>query len=360
MINRREFMAAGVAACLVPPQAMAAGAEDVPALRELGAAVGIEVGSAFSLDPHPKYRALLARHCGVITPEWQMKPPNIRRRASDPYSFEAVDEFARFCAANGQKLHGHTLYWAVEPIEWAVGRDFEETRRLYGGYIRTVMERYPQVETWDVMNELIDDDTARLRTEYLVGEYGYDFIDFCFRAALDASPLARLAINDYWVECAEEMCADKRVGVLAMLKRLKEMGTPIHAFGIQSHLYSKLPVAPQETLEFIDEVASLGLEVWISEMDVNDSDLPEDIATRDAVVADIYESYLTTVLAHPAVKRLCFWGISDYDNWIVQGGSKWAHRNPPSSARPCLFDIHNEPKPAFHAVVRALRSVKPR
>lgn len=359
MLNRRQFVAAGAAACL-GPAGSATAQPDVPALRDLGSAVGIEIGSAFSLDPDPKYRSLLARHCSVITPEWQMKPPNIRRNAADPYNFEVVDEFARFCAANDQKLHGHTLYWAVEPIQWAVGRDFEETKRRYGGYIRTVMERYPQVETWDVMNELIDDETDRLRGSYLVGEYGYDFIDFCFRTALEMSPLARLAINDYWIECAADLCDNKRVGVLEMLTRLKDMGTPIHAIGIQSHLYSKLPVSPEKTLEFVEAAAALGLEVWISEMDVNDSDLPEDIATRDAMVADIYERYLTTVLAHPSVKRLAFWGISDYDNWIVQGGSEWAHRTPASSARPCLFDRNNEPKPAFDAVVRALRSVKMR
>jgi hypothetical protein len=47
----------------------------------------------------------------------------------------------------------------VEPIEWAVGANFEETKRLYGLYIANVMERYPQVGTWDVANELIDDET---------------------------------------------------------------------------------------------------------------------------------------------------------------------------------------------------------
>lgn len=356
MLDRRQFVAAATAACLAPASAARGQADELPALRDVGAAVGIEVGSAFSLDPDPKYRALLAKHCEVITPEWQMKPPNIKRDAESPYDFSVVDQFAAFCDRNGQKLHGHTLYWAVEPIEWAVGATFEETKRLYGGFIRTVMARYPRIETWDVLNELIDDETDRLRTTYLVGQYGYDFIDFCFRTALEMAPTARLAINDYWIECAAGVCENKRIGVLEMLARLKDRGTPVHAIGIQSHLYSKLPVSPEKTVEFIDSAARLGLEAWVSEMDVNDSDLPDDVATRDAMVADIYERYLTAVLAHPAVKRLVFWGISDYDNWIVQGGSHWAHRTPASSARPCLFDRNNEPKPAFHAVVKALRA----
>lgn len=359
LINRRDFLAAGTAACIAP--ATSAQAAELPALRELGAAVGIEVGSAFSLDPDPKYRALVARHCAVITPEWQMKPPRIKASADTEYNFSVVDEFERFSVEHGQKLHGHTLYWSVEPIDWAVGRDFEETKRLYGLYIATVMERYPQVETWDVANELIDDETFQLRTDYLVGQYGIDFIDFCFHTAHQMSPKAKLAINDYWIECAASVCGNKRRGVLGLLKSLKERGTPIHALGIQSHLYSRLPIAPEETLELIDAAAELGLEVWISELDVNDTQFPQDIAERDALVADIYGRYLGAVLPHPAVTRLAFWGISDYDHWIARGEPKWEKRPAwAGAARPALFDADNEPKPAFFAVADALRQAPKR
>ncbi len=359
MLNRRDFLAAGSAACLAPM----AGAEarEMPALRDLGAAVGIEVGSAFSLDPDPKYRALLAKHCEVITPEWQMKPPRIKRDADSEYDFSVVDEFLRFTQENGQKLHGHTLYWSYEPIEWAIGADFEDTKRRYGLYIATVMGRYPQVETWDVANELIDDETFGLRTDYLVGQYGLEFIDFCFHTAHQMSPKAKLAINDYWIECATEVCGNKRKGVLDLLTRLKDRGTPIHALGIQSHLYSRMPVAPDETLELVEVAADLGLEVWISELDVNDTQFPPDVAERDALVADIYARYLNALLPHPAVTRLCFWGISDYDQWIARGEPKWEKR--PASAgapRPALFDADNEPKPAFFAVADALRNAPKR
>jgi len=359
MLNRRELLAAGAAAGLAP-RAFAQGG-GTPALRDLGAAVGIEVGSAFSLDPDPDYRALVARHCEIITPEWQMKPPRIKKDAASDYDFSVVAEFLRFTEAHRQKLHGHTLYWSYEPIDWAVGRDFEETKRLYGLYIATVMEHYPQVETWDVANELIDDETFRLRTDYLVGQYGLDFIDFCFHTAHQMSPNAKLAINDYWIECAAEVCVNKRVGVIDLLMRLKDRGTPIHALGIQSHLYSKLPVDVEGTLALVEAAASMGLEVWISELDVNDTQFTPDIAERDALVADMYATFLNGVLPHPAVKRLCFWGISDYDHWIARGEPKWERRpEAAGAARPALFDAQNQPKPAFFAVAEALRNAPKR
>lgn len=355
MISRRNLVA-GVAAALAAPAVMRARADGLPALRDLGALRGIEVGSAFSLDPDPKYRAVIARHCAVIVPEWQMKPPQIRARAQDPYDFSTVDLFFDFAARHGQQVHGHTLYWSYVPIDWAIGATFEETKELYGGFIRTVAARYPQVRTWDVMNELVsDEEDWDLKADYLVGRYGYDFIDFCLRTAHEAAPHAKLAINDYWIECAAQLCEGKRGGVMTMLRRLKAMGSPLHALGIQSHLYSRMPVDPEATYDLIDEAAGLGLESWISELDVNDSTLPADIAERDELVADIYRRYLAGTLRHPAVKRLVFWGISDYYNWVLYDKQHWDQRPPETGdARPALFDVRNEPKPAFHAVAQVL------
>jgi endo-1,4-beta-xylanase len=352
--SRRRLLA-GAGAALCAPAVWRARADELPALRDLGAARGIEVGSAFSLDPDPKYRAVIARHCAVITPEWQMKPPQIKPDAASPYDFSTVDKFFDFARQHGQKVHGHTLYWAHVPIDWAVGATFEETKEIYGGFIRTVAGRYPQVETWDVLNELIDDETFALRTWYLVGQYGYDFIDFCLRAAREAAPQARLAINEYWIECAAQVCEGKRGATIEMLSRIKAMGSPLDALGIQSHLYSRMPVDPDVTYDLINEASGLGLESWISELDVNDSTLPAGIAERDAMVADIYARYLAGTLRHPAVKRVIFWGISDYYNWVLYDKQHWDQRPPETGdARPALFDTANEPKAAFHAVARVL------
>lgn len=351
----RRSLIAGAGALLLAPSVWRAKADTLPALCDIGAARGIEVGSAFSLDPDPKYRAVIAKHCAVITPEWQMKPPQIKPDAASPYDFSVADRFFAFARTHRQKVHGHTLYWAHVPIDWAVGATFEETKELYGGFIRTVAGRYPQIETWDVLNELIDDESWKLRTGYLVGRYGYDFIDFCLRAAREAAPQARLAINEYWIECAAEVCEGKRGATLDMLKRIKAMGSPLDALGIQSHLYSRMPVDPQATYALIDEAAGLGLESWISELDVNDSTLPADIPERDAMVADIYARYLAGTLRHPALKRVVFWGISDYYNWVLYDKNHWDQRPPElGDARPALFDVHNEPKAAFHAVARVL------
>jgi endo-1,4-beta-xylanase len=85
-------------------------------------------------------------------------------------------------------------------------------------------------------------------------------------------------------------------------------------------------------------------------MDVNDRDLPAD-ATRDAVVADLYTSYLTTTLANPNVLALLTWGITDRSTWLNHEGAR--KDGQPERALP--FDANLKPKPAFASELIALK-----
>jgi endo-1,4-beta-xylanase len=366
MQTRREILAAGAGMAVA---AATGGRVDAvttpePALREIGRSRGIDVGSAIKsttvFSPRrERYRALIAKHCETITPENELKPAWLLPTTSSTYNFFDTDQIALFCAENGQKLHGHTLYWWVRPgpWNWTDADDYATVKKVYGGFIRDVVGHYPQAVSWDVFTEIIGQEGPVFRKNFLVRKFGYDFIDFCFRVANEVSPNARLLINEENSECGRDWCGRKQENVLAVLKKLKAMGTPIHGFGIQSHLSSKdsSSASAKATLKFIERLADLGCEVHLSEMDVNDSQWPEDFEKRDALVARHYETYLTAVLSHPAVKRLTFWGISDYDNWIAWGGAPWEARKK-GRPRPALFDDKNDPKPAFDAVVRALQS----
>ena len=356
MPTRRDFLtqaAASAAAAIAAPAALA-GAE--PTLSAIGRAKGIEIGSCYYGGGSAGYRDLLRAHCGLLVHEWQLKPRFLRPEMDGPYRFGEADEVARFARGNGLKMHGHTLYWHAEPVLWAERGDFGEVKRRYGGFLRDVVGRYPDIVSWDVMNEIVEERTP-LRDDFLLTRFGYDFIDFCFRTVAEAAPEARLVLNDYNLECSRSWCEDKRANMLAVLKTMIARGTPVHALGIQSHLSSRYRPAPRETLAFIERVAELGLDVYISELDVNDIDFDDDIAARDRQVADTYEEFLSAVLRHKAVKRVVFWGISDSASWIVKGGVEGSRG---ADARPALFDANDDPKPAFAAVRRALEAAPPR
>lgn len=351
-MRRREFLrgAAAIAATAValPP----AGAQDaVPSLRAAAASRGLETGSCFADRGPQRYLDLLARHCDVLTPEWQLKPGYLRPEPTSRYNFEASDRIADFCRQNGQRFHGHTLYWHEDPIRWAQSSDFEDVKKLYGGFIRDVIGRYPDAASWDVMNEIAHEESV-LRNDALIEKFGYDFIEFCFRTAHEAAPQARLVLNDYGLECEAGWCSARRSHMLEIVTELKRRRVPVHALGMQGHLTPSWPTAPATAASFISQVADLGVDIYLSELDVNDARFPEDIVTRDRMVADTYAEFLDAVLRNTAVKRVMFWGISDSDNWIVHGYAPEKREN--GRPRTALFDENDQPKPAFHAVLRAV------
>src|SRR5882724_11782387 len=147
-------------------------------LGELGKARGLEIGCAFSGHMDPEYRRLLAHHCRLIVPEWQLKPRFLRPRRASPYNFSPSDAIAAFAASNKMAFHGHTLFWHEEPIRWAQGKSFERVKRDYGGYIRDVVQHYSQAVSWDVFNEIVEE-RQPLREEFLIEAFGLQFIDYC-------------------------------------------------------------------------------------------------------------------------------------------------------------------------------------
>ena len=74
--------------------------------------------------------------------------------------------------------------------------------------------------------------------------------------------------------------------------------------------------------------------------------LPDEIQQQ---LARRYGDVFGIFLKHrDAVSRVTFWGLSDADSWLNRGRMNY----------PLLWDRERRPKPAFTAVVEALRSAR--
>lgn len=129
---------------------------------------------------------------------------------------------------------------------------------------------------------------------------------------------------------------------------------PVHAIGSQAH------VNVSTTFEIMDqalaEIATLGLPIHITELDVNSAQggqrgFGADIASNadttqgglvsnaDRKLADAYAGIFRAFLKHHQhVEMVTFWGPNDANSWRAAG-------------KPLLFDGNSQPKPAFHAVM---------
>jgi endo-1,4-beta-xylanase len=168
--------------------------------------------------------------------------------------------------------------------------------------------------------------------------------------AHQADPKVLLTYNEVGLDYDTTEDETKRQAVLNLLQNLKSKGTPIHALGIQAHLSGDRSNFSQPKFRnFLKDVASLGLKIMITELDVNDQKLPMDINKRDRIIAGAYEDYLSAALDEKAVNTVITWGLDDPHSWL----SGFSPRKDRAAVRTLPLDLNFNRKLAWNAIARA-------
>ena len=297
----------------------------------------------------PAFVRLLTGQFSQVTPEWEMKMEAVLK-ADGTFDFAAADAIAAFCARSGLRLHGHNLIWysqgspAFDRIDGA-GRAFADA---YRNYILGVAGHFRgQVAGWDVVNEPVAEDGNGYRDCIWRRNLGMDYVARAFLHAREADPGAVLFLNDYNLETNPL----KRRSFLALAEQVLNAGAPLGGLGTQTHL--GIDVAPGQVAAAIRDLASLGLPIHVSELDVSTQtgrlDL-RDGPARDLAQARLVGEAASAFAALPAAQRYAFtiWGVRDGDSWLAR-----PPREGTESERPLLFDNAGAPKAAARAFVGA-------
>lgn len=328
-------------------------------LKDRAANKGLIYGAAcrqINLSSDPLYAAAVVQNCHMLVPEWEFKwtAGNAKLRPSrERFDFTIADWMANFSATQNLLLRGHTLVWHESLPSWFKSTvNSRNAAKILENHIQTVVKRYAgKIHSWDVVNEAInlaDGRSDGLRITPWLKSLGTNYIDLAFRLTHAADPSALLVYNDYGLDYDTPKHEAKRTAILKFLERLRANGTPIHALGIQAHLSPGEHKFNAEKLrQFLRNVASLGLKIMITEMDVKDKKLPVDIKIRDRIIAGVYEDYLSTVLDERAVTTVITWGLSDRYSWL----NDFTANNVP--ARPLPLDAQMQNKLAWNAIARA-------
>ncbi len=329
-------------------------------LRAHAAAHGMLAGCAVNpdlLDGEPDYARTVADQANIVVAENAMKWAALRPSPTQ-FDFRKADDVVVFALSHDQKIRGHNLCWHNALPSWFASTVTKDNAAQFlTRHIQTVAGRYAgKLHSWDVVNEAIDPKSGRpdgLRDSPWLELAGPSYIELAFRTARQADPSALLTYNDYGIELDTPEQIDKRGQVMMLVRRLQARGVPIDAVGVQSHL-SAGDAPGAGLIHFIRELRTMGLRVFITEMDVNDRKLPEPVPERDAAVAKTYRDYLTMMLAEPNVNVALTWGITDRYTWL--NGLAHASRPDGKPERPLPFDYDYNPTPAFFAERDAIDS----
>ena len=340
-------------------------------LRAHAAPKGLLVGFALNsrlLRENPLYQQAAATQCNIVVGENCMKWGPLRPTPTT-FDFKEADELVSFAETHAIKVRGHNLCWHENLPPWfaaTVTRD--NAAQFLTEHIRTVVGRYKgRIHSWDVVNEAINPGDGRpdgLRSSPWLDLLGPGYIDLAFRTAREADPAALLTYNDFGLEYDLPEDQARRAAVLALLRRLEAARTPIDAVGIQSHLRTTDAIRLGEGIRaFANQMRKLRLQVFLTELDVNDDTLPDlETLQADKDVAAVYRRYLDAMFDSQATRAVLTWGVADSQSWLQQ--EKWRPKHPNRPERPLPFLIDEtgqyRVKPAFFAIRDAIDAAKPR
>lgn len=302
--------------------------KDIPSLKDVLAdyfTVGAALDPVETLGVHAE---LVQKHYNVIVAGDAMKWDTLRPSESQ-FDFTQSDIIVQFAKDNDMAIRGHTLVWHEQTPDWVFqdenGNEMQPTpenkslllQRLET-HIRTVVERYKDdVDTWDVVNEPIDENEPNcLRQNLWYQITGIDYIITAFRIVREVDPDAKLFINDY-----DTTVSSKRTCLYNLVHDLLDQDVPIDGIGHQMHTNIESPTGA-EIDETIQLFADLGIDQQITEFDMsvytNDTDkyttVSEEILIKQG---DRYKEIFDVLKQHKDdISTVIFWGVADDNTWL--------------------------------------------
>ncbi|MBN2738816.1 MAG: endo-1,4-beta-xylanase [Spirochaetales bacterium] len=313
-------------------------------LRVLGEQNGKLIGYATqdnfqSVNNAARYQEIARTEFAIVTSENSMKMQSLQPNRGQ-FNWGTADNVVRFAQQNNILVHGHTLVWHSQSPSWI--QNLRDRNSMITGmyeHIDAVLNHFKgKCVAWDVVNEAFNED-GTFRRSFWYNTIGEDFIDLAFKRAAQVDPNIKLIYNDYNMH----VVSAKSTGAYNMIKGMLQRGIKVDGVGFQMHL-TDTGINYDSFAQNMQRFADLGLEIWITEMDVR---INPNASTADYEnQAKIYKSVMQKVMQQPACTVFQVWGITDQYSWVPQTF--------PGTDNPLLFDRSYNPKPAYYAVQEAL------
>ncbi len=227
---------------------------------------------------------------------------------------------AAWLLERGIRTKGHPLLWNMVPPRW-LPEDLEELERLQMGRItREVAACKGQIDTWDVVNEMVrmpDDKQHVNPITHLAKKLGrVETVKRAFARARAAHPKATLLINDFRVDAAYER----------LIEACLEAGVTIDAIGLQSHMH-RGAWPSEKAWEVCERFKRFGKPLHFTEVTIISGRLRDDMRWEgrhedwpttpegEARQAQEVRDFYTVLFSHPAVEAITWWDLVD-GHWL--------------------------------------------
>jgi GH35 family endo-1,4-beta-xylanase len=246
------------------------------------------------------YRSIIEQNYTRVVFENDLKWQSWDNPANHAKILQATD----WLRARNIEVRGHCLVW---PSWKNTPRDLQSLKdnpdalrlRINSHITNEVATMKGRLVDWDVINEPYNNNDVMK----ILGDS--EMIAW-FKLARQFDPDVRLTLNDYAILSAGGMDKAHQDHFEKTLRFLKDGGAPITGLGMQSH-FGGTPTPPERMLAILDRYAALGLDISITEHDIDTED--------EALQADFTRDFLTTVFSHPSVTAVLTWGFWEKSHW---------------------------------------------
>ena len=232
---------------------------------------------------------------------------------------------AAWFAERGVTVKGHPLTWHTLAPEWLGDKSVSEVESLQRARIRRdVADFRGLIDTWDAINEVV------IMPEFTAEENGISrlaqkigrvpIVQLAFEEARQTNPSATLILNDFDLSPAYER----------LIEDVLDAGIRVDAIGLQTHMHQGY-WGEETMLAMVDRFARFGLPLHLTEttlvsghlmppdiVDLNDYQIPTWPSTPEgeARQADEIERHYRSLVGHPAVQAITYWGLTDDGAWL--------------------------------------------
>ena len=237
----------------------------------------------------------------------------------------ALRSTAEWFRGHGVAIKGHPLVWHTLTAPWLLDLPVDDIEREQRNRIRRDVTAFRGlVDSWDAINEAV------IMPVFTNGANGITrlcrergrlaTISMAFDEARAADPDAVLVINDFDLSAVYER----------LIEEVLDAGIRIDSIGLQTHMHQGY-WGEDRMLETIDRFARFGIPLQLTETtllsgglmppdieDLNDyrvASWPSTPEGEERQAEEIVRHY-RSVVSHPAVNALTYWGLTDADAWL--------------------------------------------